>query len=236
MKDEITVVKNVSREKEYEKLDSVASKILSIYKRYVDTSSEINSLTGGEVSIVNYYGKHPTRVYSDNSDIVVNLSETPNNARNEIEEEFSFATTPPSSVSEGPEESYENSNNSHVDDDAEIVNGKTSFYPPFTKMQAKYHNPREADKKFPNRDDYCKNCVHYLEGGGCRFVRGNIEENAVCEDFYSDFGVFADEETMDNPNSGVHITAYMFGEIYDWDKNEIQEFLDYVKQRMEAER
>lgn len=64
---------------------------------------------------------------------------------------------------------------------------ETSFMPPFSKEDARYHGPGEGPE--PELD--CKDCAHFIEGGGCHMVQGEIRPQGYCQDLYADFGVFA---------------------------------------------
>ena len=73
-------------------------------------------------------------------------------------------------------------NNTLVDTDS---SGATTFVPEFTKQEAKYTDARS------NSDNItCKDCAHYIEGGGCHVVQGEIDPDGKCDNFYSDIGMF----------------------------------------------
>ncbi len=72
-------------------------------------------------------------------------------------------------------------------DHAEIEGEYTKFIPPYSKNDANYHQPGSGEN--PQFD--CKDCVHYIEGGGCHMVQGEINPEGHCEDLYADVGLFA---------------------------------------------
>lgn len=70
---------------------------------------------------------------------------------------------------------------------ASVEGEYTSFIPPYEKDEVSYHYEGEGDKPHLN----CEDCVHYIEGGGCHMVQGEIDPEGYCEDLYADVGLFA---------------------------------------------
>jgi hypothetical protein len=69
--------------------------------------------------------------------------------------------------------------------------GHYEFMPPFDKSEAVYYPPGQGNN--PSWD--CKDCAHYIEGGGCHLVAGGVSPDGHCEEFYSDIGVYARVES-----------------------------------------
>lgn len=74
-----------------------------------------------------------------------------------------------------------------VREKAEIVDGKTVFVPPYEKDEVEYHGPGEGENSHLD----CKDCVHYIKGGGCHMVQGEVDRDGYCEDLFADMGLFA---------------------------------------------
>jgi len=64
---------------------------------------------------------------------------------------------------------------------------QVTFTPPRTKDEARYHEPAEG----PNPELDCMDCAHYIEGGNCHIVQGDVNPEGHCENYYADVGVFA---------------------------------------------
>lgn len=74
----------------------------------------------------------------------------------------------------------------NVSEGAKVRGERTEFTPMYSKTDVNYIRARDKPNGMPD----CRDCVHYIEGGGCHMVRGEIEEEGVCEDVYSDIGFF----------------------------------------------
>jgi len=100
---------------------------------------------------------------------------------------------------------------------------ETTIIPPYTKDEANYHGPAEGPK--PHLD--CKDCVHYVSGGGCQVVQGEVDPDGYCEDLFADFGVFGN---MDNTTVDINLSVW--GEMFeDRLRNvSINEIADKVKE------
>jgi len=100
---------------------------------------------------------------------------------------------------------------------------ETSIIPPYTKPEASYHPPEEGPK--PHLD--CKDCVHYVQGGGCKMVRGEVDPDGYCEDLFADFGLFG---TMDNTEFKVNLAVW--GEMFEdrFQNVSITEMADEIKE------
>jgi hypothetical protein len=99
-----------------------------------------------------------------------------------------------------------------------MSDGSVVMMPPFTKEEADYLEDGDG----PN----CGDCVHYLEGGGCSLVQGEIDETAYCDRFYADVGLFG--------NSLLDIlNLKLWGESYDFTQFDINQFVRQVEEAME---
>jgi len=100
---------------------------------------------------------------------------------------------------------------------------ETSIIPPYTKPGASYHPPAEGPK--PHLD--CKDCVHYVQGGGCKMVQGEVDPDGYCEDLFADFGLFG---TMDNTEFKVNLAVW--GEMFEdrFQNVSITEMADEIKE------
>lgn len=110
-----------------------------------------------------------------------------------------------------------------------LYDGSIRFMPPYTKADADYH-PVNADDFDPDHDR-CGSCVHFIEGGGCHLVQGDIDPRAYCEEFYADYGVFAHDH-----GSHVEVNAELVGPGWDFDERSIEEFVDDLEERLQQRR
>jgi len=62
--------------------------------------------------------------------------------------------------------------------------GYIEFLPQYTKEEAEY------EVSMGRSEMNCEDCAHYIDGGGCHVVRGAIEPDAHCENYYADAGFF----------------------------------------------
>lgn len=100
------------------------------------------------------------------------------------------------------------------------------FKPPYSKEEAEYIEPG-ADV-FDPEHHRCGDCVHYISGGGCHFVQGDIRPSAYCAEFYADYGVFAHDH-----GDHVEVNAELIGEAMAFDERDIHDFLDGVEERLQ---
>lgn len=98
--------------------------------------------------------------------------------------------------------------------------GSITMMPPFTKEQAEYetHTPHSYQ---------CKDCVHYVEGGGCTLVQGDIDPEAHCERFFAEVGMFGSQF------SDPVLNLKLWGEDYSMAMRDIKEFVEEVEEEME---
>lgn len=64
-------------------------------------------------------------------------------------------------------------------------NDEVTLIPPFEKDEVGYvegENTHGSWKK-------CEDCVHYVSGGGCKMVKGDIESDAHCDDLFADLQI-----------------------------------------------
>jgi hypothetical protein len=97
--------------------------------------------------------------------------------------------------------------------------GSITMMPPFTKEEAEYeqHHPH---------DYHCEGCVHFVEGGGCTLVQGEIDPRAHCERFFADVGMFG------NSYSGDILNLKLWGEEYEFDMQQIERFANMIEEEM----
>lgn len=110
--------------------------------------------------------------------------------------------------------------------EAAFDDGSIRFRPPFDKGEAGYVVPGRAG--FDPRHDRCRDCVHYISGGGCHFVQGEIDPEAYCDEFYADYGVFAHEHA-----DHVEVNAELTGPAWDFDSADIHDFVDEIEERLQ---
>lgn len=104
--------------------------------------------------------------------------------------------------------------------------GSTRFLAPFSKEEAEYVSPNDPD--FDHTHDRCAECVHWIPGGGCHFVQGEIDAAAYCAQFFADYGVFAHEH-----ENHVEVNSELVGSAWDFDESDIQDFVDEIEERLE---
>lgn len=97
--------------------------------------------------------------------------------------------------------------------------GSITMMPPFTKEEANYDNHHPHDY-------HCEGCVHFVEGGGCTLVQGEIDPRAHCERFFADVGVFGDS------HGGDILNLKLWGEEYGFDKQQIEVFANMIEEEM----
>lgn len=103
--------------------------------------------------------------------------------------------------------------------------GSIRFTPVNTKGEANYiPNP----ESIPD-GTRCGNCAHFIDGGGCHVVQGEIDPGAVCTEFYADVGIFADN-TFKDPVSMV----LERGRVAEWTDADLVRFLNVAREALEA--
>lgn len=101
--------------------------------------------------------------------------------------------------------------------------GSITVIPPFTKDEANYHDTVASESH-----KACINCAHYVEGGGCTLVQGEIKDWAHCDRFYADVGLFG------NNVEDVELNLKLWGEKYDFGEEEINELVGLIKSAMKS--
>jgi len=61
----------------------------------------------------------------------------------------------------------------------------TTLIPPFDKDEVGYVEGNNTHGSWKA----CEDCVHYVSGGGCKMVKGDIEPDAHCDDLYADLQI-----------------------------------------------
>lgn len=110
-----------------------------------------------------------------------------------------------------------------------LFDGSIRFKPAFTKPEADYRSPRDAD--FDASHDRCGDCVHFIEGGGCHLVQGDIDPSAYCAEFYADYGVFAHDH-----GDHMEVNAELISPAFDAREANIQDFVDEIEERLQQRR
>lgn len=98
--------------------------------------------------------------------------------------------------------------------------GYIEFLPPETKEDAGYIQPGNPDFDRPHKR--CEDCAHYIEGGGCHIVQGEIDPEAYCERFYADVGAFGNAQATPN--------LVIWGDTFDWSRGDLERFLEDTKE------
>lgn len=105
-----------------------------------------------------------------------------------------------------------------------LYDGSVRFMPPFSKSEAVYRPTSDPD--FQSSHDRCGDCVHYIDGGACHFVQGDINPAAYCEEYYADYGVFAHDH-----DDYVEVNAELIGDKWDLDEAAIADLVDEIEER-----
>ena len=110
--------------------------------------------------------------------------------------------------------------------------GSITFKPRFEKGEVDYVN--ESEKHNNKNSPECRSCTHYIEGGGCHLVQGNIDPKGHCELLFSDFGAFGV-----SLNGKVDSNLQLLGEGFNWTEEESMKFLkelaDFFEEELEDE-
>lgn len=104
--------------------------------------------------------------------------------------------------------------------------GSVRFKPEFTKAEADYVWP--TDKEYDRDHSKCRSCAHFIEGGGCHVVQGDIDKEGYCEELYADVGAYGHRH-----ENFVEQNLMIYGLEFDWAVQDIDEFLTKVKDKME---
>jgi len=104
--------------------------------------------------------------------------------------------------------------------------GSITFKPEFTKEQANYVGAWDNNKDKDHSP--CKDCAHFIEGGGCHLVQGDIEPNGYCTELFSDISISGHK----HPN-GVEIPITIWGDGFNWTRQDMQRFAQSVKNKIE---
>lgn len=104
--------------------------------------------------------------------------------------------------------------------------GSVTFMPYYTKQEADYRHEGEAN--FDDDHKRCISCAHFMSGGGCHIVQGGVRPDDYCENFYADIGVYAQRHP-----TFPEINLILWGLRYDWDRKNIDEFLDRLRDDLE---
>lgn len=173
-------------------------------------------------------------VHDRGSGVFVDTSRAMENTLGKVRRDVQGTRTGPSQHDSGDPNEYDE--RGYVNDDKSIgggnslisVNndGSVTFMPPFTKEEAGYGDGGVAT---PAK---CKDCAHFIEGGGCHFVQGEIDPEDVCEQFYADYGVYGDNDT----DVGLSNPVNVWGEKFDWSENDIEDFVRRVRESLEDRR
>jgi hypothetical protein len=103
--------------------------------------------------------------------------------------------------------------------------GAITFVPEFTKQQAGYKGPLQAEGDSHSR---CGDCAHYIEGGGCHLVQGGVNENGYCTELFSDISISGHKHP-----DGVEIPITIWGDGFNWTRQDMQRFAQSVKNKIE---
>lgn len=107
-----------------------------------------------------------------------------------------------------------------------FTDGSIRFTPPYTKAEADYRTDEDPD--FDTSHDRCQDCVHYIPGGGCHLVQGEIDPEYYCGEFFADYGVFAHDH-----GSYVEVNSELYGSALDIEDFDIRDFVDEIEERLQ---
>ena len=219
-------------------VSTVASRIEKIYDDHYGDSYKLRKRGPKNRKIV--------KVMVDSGEPMTEVKETPDGKTkidvlltdqdvvDKIEQEFGTVSGESRSVERrgrSKDKSYKeesvNSSSRSGGDSIELVgannDGSITVMPPFTKEEASYHDTVSSETH-----KACINCAHYVSGGGCTLVQGEIKDWAHCDEFYADVGLFG------NNVNDVELNLKLWGEKYDFSREEISEFVGLIKSAMES--
>lgn len=101
--------------------------------------------------------------------------------------------------------------------------GAITFVPALTKGEAGYTG------SVGDSNQLCGECSHYIKGGGCHVVRGEIDPEATCG-FYADIGIFANQ-VVDSDE--VNVSMILWGLLFNYSEEQREMFLDRLNELME---
>lgn len=98
--------------------------------------------------------------------------------------------------------------------------GSLTILPPFSKDTAGYTDRSPTIKS-------CEDCVHFVENGGCTLVRGDINPDGFCNEFFADVGFFGTNV------DGVKLNLKLWGEMFDLDGRERERLVQKIQEAIE---
>lgn len=104
--------------------------------------------------------------------------------------------------------------------------GRITFLPPNPKDEAGYRT--EGSPDFDPTHDRCGSCAHFIPGGGCHVVQGNIDPADYCEAFYADYGVFGHDH-----GDRIEVNMELAGGAMEFSPLDIERFLISVRSRLQ---
>lgn len=114
------------------------------------------------------------------------------------------------------------------DEEVEVFSdGSIRFTPPFNKTEASYKSRRSQD--FGGGHKRCRDCAHYIEGGGCKMVEGEIHPDDYCEELFADIGIFGHKH-----EGYVEENLIVWGEEFNWSIEDAKEFAADLRERIES--
>lgn len=102
------------------------------------------------------------------------------------------------------------------------------FVPQHTKEDA--HYTTNIGPEIP-ADARCGNCAHFIPGGGCHVVQGEIDPSGVCLEFYADFGIFADNKIRAGDPVSMTLAP---SDLEEWTAADARNFLLQVERKIKT--
>lgn len=98
---------------------------------------------------------------------------------------------------------------------------------PARKEQAAYIE--SDDPRFDPSHERCRQCSHFIEGGACEVVRGPIDEEAYCGEYFADLTASFHEHP-----DGIEVNRLEYGTHFDWELTDLESL--WVSLREELQR
>ena len=169
------------------------------------------------------YGES-VEIFSEDGDTVVDTSDAGGTIVSRVK---SLSSGGSSVQTAAGEDMFGGESMQDLDGDVEVFDDDSiRFKPNFLKQEAGYRWP--TDGEYDGTHEKCRSCAHFIEGGGCHIVQGDIDKEGYCEQFYADLGVYGHDH-----GDYVEENLIIWGLDFNWDMEGAKEFANDIVERIE---